>query len=104
MYNITMAKLSASDKDSDTQKHKKRSKKFKERDDNGKKRRKKKSSLYCSLHDEKKVTPLGSEKSLRQGIQIKKGLNMEKRITQRSSRNLISCRHKLPTKNTSMKS
>ena len=50
--NISLAKFSASDLDSDTKKNKKRSKKFKECEDNGKKRRKKNSSLYCSLHGE----------------------------------------------------
>ena len=53
-YNIYVAKCSASDKDSDTKRHKKRSNKFKEREDNGKKHCKKNSSLYCSLHDENK--------------------------------------------------
>ena len=49
--NIAMAKFSASDEDSDTKKNKKRSKKFKGREDNGNKRCKN-SSLYCSLHGE----------------------------------------------------
>ena len=53
MDNISVAKFSASDEDSDTKRHKKRSK-SKEREDNGKKHRKKKSSLYCSLHGENK--------------------------------------------------
>ena len=52
MDNIAMANFYASDKDSDTKGHKKRSKKFKEREDNGKKRRKKNSSIYCSLNGE----------------------------------------------------
>ena len=52
MDNIGVAKFSASDQDSDTKRHKKRSKKFKEHEDNGKKHRKKNSSLYCSLHGE----------------------------------------------------
>ena len=47
--NFTVAKFSASDKDIDTKRHRKSSKK--EREDNGKKYCKKKSSLYCSLHD-----------------------------------------------------
>ena len=58
--NIAVAKFSASDEDSDTKRHKKRSKMFKESEYNGKKHRKKNSSLYCSLHGKKKVTPLGS--------------------------------------------
>ena len=49
MDNITMAKFSASDEDSDTKKNKKCSKKTKEREDNGKKCRNN-FSLYCSLH------------------------------------------------------
>ena len=49
-----MAKFSTSDEDSDTKRHKKCSKKFKEREENGKKYLKKKSSLYCSLHGENK--------------------------------------------------
>ena len=53
MDNISVAKFSASDEDSDTKRHKKRSK-SKERDDKGKKHRKKNSSLYCSLHSENK--------------------------------------------------
>ena len=52
--NIAVAKISASDKDSDTKRHKNRSKKFKEREDNIEKRRKKNASLYCSLHIENK--------------------------------------------------
>ena len=39
-----------------------------------------------------KVTPLGSAKYSRQGLKIKTILNMEKSITRKSSRNLISCR------------
>ena len=48
-----MAKFFASDEDSDTKRHKKRSK-FNERKKNCKIRRNKKSSLYCSLHGENK--------------------------------------------------
>ena len=51
--NIAVAKFSASDEDSDTKRHKKRSK-FKEREDNGNKHHKKNSTLYCSLHCENK--------------------------------------------------
>ena len=54
MDNIVKAKFSASDEDSDTKRHKKRSK-FKERKGNGKKRRKKNSSLYFSLRGENKI-------------------------------------------------
>ena len=49
--NITVAKFSASDEDSDTNRNKKRSN-FKEREEKGKKHRKKNSSLHCSLHGE----------------------------------------------------
>ena len=52
--NIAVAKFSASDEDSDTNRHKKRSK-FKEHEENGNKYRKKNSSLYCSLHGENKI-------------------------------------------------
>ena len=55
LENIDMAKCSASDEDSDTNRHKNHSKRFKEREDNCKKHRKKKSSLYCSLHGENKT-------------------------------------------------
>ena len=48
-----MAKFSASDEESDTKRHKKRSK-FKECEDNGKKHRKKNSSICCSLRGENK--------------------------------------------------
>ena len=51
--NIYGAKFDASDKDSDTNRKKKRSK-FKERDKNGKKIHKKQYLLYCSLHGENK--------------------------------------------------
>ena len=53
MDNIAMAKFSASDEDSDTRRHKKRSN-LKEREENGKKSRMKNSSLYCSLLGENK--------------------------------------------------
>ena len=49
---ISIAKFYASDKDIDTKKNKKLSKKTKEREDNGKKRRKN-SSLYSIFHGEK---------------------------------------------------
>ena len=52
-YNISVARFYASEKDSDTKRHKNCSK-FKEREDNGKKHRKKNSSLYWSLHGENK--------------------------------------------------
>ena len=48
MDNISGAKFSASDEDSDN-KRKKKCPKFKEQDDHGKKRVKKHSKLYCSL-------------------------------------------------------
>ena len=51
MDNIAMAKFSASPKDSDTKKRKKRSNNFKVREYKGKKRRKN-SSLYFSHHCE----------------------------------------------------
>ena len=47
--NIAVPKFYASDKDSDTKIHKKRSK-FKECEEKGKKRHKKNSSLYCYFH------------------------------------------------------
>ena len=50
--NIAMDNFPASDKDSDTMKNIKRSKKTNEREDSGKKRRKN-TSLYCSLHGDK---------------------------------------------------
>ena len=50
MDNIAVANFSASYKDSDTKRHKKRSKKFKEREENSKKHYKKSSSLYCFFH------------------------------------------------------
>ena len=54
MDNISVANFSASDKDSDTKRHKKSSNNFKGREDNGKKHRKDNSSLHCSLHGENK--------------------------------------------------
>ena len=44
--NIAVASFSASDEDSETNKHRNRSKKFKKREDNGKKHHKKNFSLY----------------------------------------------------------
>ena len=52
--NIPGAKFAASDEDSNTKK-KKKSSKFKERDENGKKCHKKQSLFYCSLHGENKI-------------------------------------------------
>ena len=49
-----MAKFSDSDKDSETKRHKKRSK-FKEREEDGKKRHKQNSSLYWTFHGENKI-------------------------------------------------
>ena len=48
--NIAVDNFSASYEDSDTNRHKKRSKKFNEREENGKKHCKKNSSLYFSVH------------------------------------------------------
>ena len=100
--NIAVDNFSASDEDSATKRHKKRSN-FKEREDNGKKRHKK-TPHFISLSVLKiKVTPLRSVTSSREGLNIKKIINMEKRITKRISKNLISCRQKLPTKGPSIK-
>ena len=100
--NITVAKSSTSDEDSDTKRKKKRSK-FKEHKENSKKHRKK-TPHFISLSVLKiKVTPLRSVTSSREGLNIKKIINMEKRITKRISKNLISCRQKLPTKGPSIK-
>ena len=99
-----MVKFSASYEDSDTKKNKKRSKKFKEREDNGKKLRKKNPHFIALSMVKIMVTTPESAKSSRQGLKIKTSLNMEKMVTKRNSRNLISCRQKLPTKNPSMKS
>ena len=101
--NITMDKFSASYEDSDTKKHKNHSKKFKEREDNGKKRRKKNSSLYCSLHGEKNGHTSRDCKVPKKRLQIKTSLGMKKNVKITGLRNLISCRHNLPTKNPSMK-
>ena len=56
-----MVKFSASYEDSDTKKNKKRSKKFKEREDNGKKLRKKNPHFIAISMVKIIVTPLGSE-------------------------------------------
>ena len=60
--NTAMDKFSASD---DTKRHKKCSKKFKEREDNSKKYCKKNSSLYCSLHGENSSHTSGEWKVLK---------------------------------------
>ena len=62
--NISVAKFSASDEDSNTKRKKKRSK-FKEREENGRKIHKKNSSLYCSLHGENKIHTSGEWKFLK---------------------------------------
>ena len=62
--NIAMAKFSASDEDRDTKKHKKCSRKFKDREDNGKKRRKN-SSLYYTFHGERNIHTSRECKSLK---------------------------------------
>ena len=102
--NINMAKFYSSDEDSDTNKHKKRSKKFKENEDNNKKRCNKEPGFIALYMVKTTVTPLGSKNSSRKGLQIKTILNTGEKITRRISSNLISCRQKMPTKNTSMKS
>ena len=61
---IAVAKYSVSDEDSNTKRHKKRSK-FKEREENGKKRHKKNFSLYWSLHGENKCHSSGECKVLK---------------------------------------
>ena len=48
MKNIAMSKISASDEDSDTKRHKKRSNEFKEHEDNSKKRRNNFFTLFLS--------------------------------------------------------
>ena len=100
--NISVAKFSASYENSDTKRHKKCSK-FKEREDNGKKHRKKNSSLYCSLHGENKSHTSRECNILKKRAKDKENPKYGKSIKRRSSKNLISCRHKLPTKSSSMK-
>ena len=82
MDNIVMAKFSASDEDSDTKKHKNRSKKFKERGDNGKKRRKRNSSLYCSLHGENNSHTSRECKFLKSRDKYKDKHKYEKKVLQ----------------------
>ena len=101
--NISMAKFSASDDDSDTKKNKRRSKKSKKHEDNGKKRRKN-SSLYCSINGENKSHTSRECKFLKAKASDKDKPKYGKKVSKRSSRNLISCRQKLTTKNTSIKS
>ena len=97
-----MAKYSDSDKDSNTKKNKKRSNKFKEREDNGKECRKN-SLLYCSLRGERNNHTSRECKVLKARASDKDKPKYGERIKIISSRNLISCRQNLPTKNPSMK-
>ena len=76
--------------------------KFKKSEDNGKKRRNK-SLLYCSIHGENNSHTSRACKVRKERASYKENKSMKKRITKISSRNLISCRQKLPTKNPSMK-
>ena len=68
--NTAVAKFSTSDKDSDTKRKKKRSR-FKEREENSKKLHKKTPHSIAISTAKTKVTPLGSEKSSRQGLNIR---------------------------------
>ena len=54
--------------------------------------------------DKTMVTRQVIEKYSRQRMQTNKSLSMIRRITRRSSRDLIFCRHKMPIKNPGMKS
>ena len=73
-----MDKFSDSDEYSVTKRHKKRSKKFKEREDKGKKHRKNIFSLYCYLRDENKSHTYREFNVLKARVKIKTILNMEK--------------------------
>ena len=88
--NIAVANISASDKDSDTKRHKKRSK-FKEREDNGKKHRKKNYSIYCSLHGENKSHTSRECNVLKKSDKDKDNPKYGNKFPGRSSKNLISC-------------
>ena len=78
-YNIAVDKCSALDKESDTKRHKKGSKNFKEREDNYKKHRKKNSSLYCSLHGENESHTSRECKLLKARAKVKDNPKYEKR-------------------------
>ena len=112
--NIAMAKVSASDKDSDTKRQKKRSK-FKECEDNGKKYRKKTPSLYCSLHAENKTHASRECKVLKKRAKDKdnpkygkmnhkkifKGLNLLQAKTAHQKSKYENLNKSFPKKNTS---
>ena len=83
--NIAVANFSVSEEDSDTKSNKKRSR-FKEREENGKKRHNKNASLYCFLHDETKLTPLGSAMYSMQRLKTNTFLSIQKSNTTRSSK------------------
>ena len=103
MDNIAIAKFSASDEDSDTKKNKSVLRRL--RSVRTTVRNVVRTPHFIVASTEKKmVTPQGSENSSKQGLKIKTSLSMIRRITRGSSRNLISCRQKLPTKNPNMKS
>ena len=97
MYNITVTQFSASDKDSDTKRHKRRSK-FKEREENSKKHRKKNSSLYYSIYSENKNHTSSECNVLDKKAKEKDNPKYGKMITKTGSKNLTSCREKLHTK------
>ena len=100
--NIAMAKCSASDEDSDTKRHKKRSKNFKEHEENSKKHCKKNSSPYLYMHGENKSHTSRDCKVLKTRAKDKDNPECGKSIKIRSSKNLISFRQRLPTKSPSM--
>ena len=86
MDSIAVASFSASDEEINTKRKKKRSK-FKGREENGKKRHKKNPHFIALSMAKIKITPIGSEKYSRQGLKIKTILNIQKRITRKSSKN-----------------
>ena len=92
-----MAKFYASDENSDTKRHKERSK-FKEREEDGDKHRKKNSSLHCSLHGENRTHTSRDCNFLKKRAKDKDNPKYGKISARISSNNLTSCRHKLPTK------
>ena len=96
-----MAEFSASDEESATKRHKKRSK-FKEREENGKKHHKKNSSLYCFLHGENKSYTSRECKILKARAKDKDNPKYGQRIKRRSSKNLTSWKDNLPTKGPSI--
>ena len=94
---IAVAKFSASDDDSDTKRHKKRSK-FKEREETVRNAVRKTPHFIALSMVKIKVTPLGSVISSIKGLKTKAILNTEKRITIRSLKNLNFWRKNIPTK------